>query len=273
MNPIYTTALLDRNFSPIRIKELIDEIDNNLNNEIYDTEGAANAAWAIKSALELKVFYLKFFKLLKNRDHYNAWFMLERTEITLKFLRENITEALFDEFRLAFYAHYIPNWQSLFPYTVFFSPGMSVGYYTCSICGAVQKPRSRCSHKKGKVHNGKLCLHEGHDFNFLEVSLVSNPVQKYSVLMMDYDYTIINYLSNNLESPYDGWQKYEGTRTYDRKLFTNISDSDPCPCKKNGLQFGLCCSNKDNITIPHINILLEKEISPENKVDYFPYGS
>jgi len=271
MQNLIKNIIMNKTIKSSEILEALRSIDESIQKTTFDNEDLANDAWRIKSSIELKWQYVTAFEKMKAQEHYDAWYLLERAEITLKFLKENSSELFQQEFKLWFYEHYITQWQSLFPYQIFFSPGMIVGYYTCSICGAILKPKSRCSHKKGKLYNGQICLHEGHDLELLEISMVKDPVQKYSIPLIDYDYRLINCVINNLEHPYEGWGKIESTQTFPRENFIRVNKDDDCPCKITGKKFGDCCSEKGTITIPHITFVFDKKLSPDQEIDYFPY--
>jgi hypothetical protein len=232
---------------------------------------AANEAWRIKAALEVKRNYISTFSLLKAGKHYDAWCSLERCEITLSLIIENSDFDFQKKARTHFYDQYIRNWQSLFPYKIFLSPGFIVGYYTCSICNTKIRPRSRCIHKKKKLYGGEICFYEGHELDILEISIVTNPVQKYSVALVDYDYTVIDYVIERLDHPFDGWQPIKTTKSYPRSMFNAVSAEENCPCKKGDNKFGECCSKMQLIEIPHIEIVFAKQLSQEQSCEVFPY--
>ncbi len=75
------------------------------------------------------------------------------------FPREKCRRRFYKKYKLDFYKEIVESWQSLFPYKIFFSIGATIKQYTCSICGHVIRPRNKCIHKKGKLYNGKLCVH------------------------------------------------------------------------------------------------------------------
>lgn len=232
---------------------------------------AANEVWRIKTALEVKRGYIEAFTLLKAGKHYDAWCCLERCEITLSLIVENSNSEFRKKARTHFYDRYVNNWQSLFPYKIFFSPGFIVGYYTCSICNTKIRPRNSCEHKKKKLYGGEICFHVGHELEFLEISIVSNPVQKYSLPLIDYDYTVINYVIDRLANPFEAWQPIVTTKTYPRNMFNSVLEEKNCPCKKSDKTFGECCSEKKQIEIPHIEIVFAKTLVQEQCCEVFPY--
>ena len=186
-------------------------------------------------------------------------------------LEENSDTDFIESFNVEWFKKHIEYWQSLFPYSVFFSPSFIVGYHTCSICDHKIRPRSRCEHKKGKLYNGEVCYHAVHDIlDVPEVSIVTNPVQKYSVALIDYDYTAVNYVAERLDDPLESWKAVKTKKSYPREKFASVKGDDLCPCQSKE-KFSECCSSKDEITIPHFKIEFQKYIRPELQYEHFPY--
>src|SRR4051812_6647847 len=89
-----------------------------------------------------------------------------------------------EEFRLSSIKKWSEQWQSLFPYKVFLSPEM-VFRAECSICGCTIQPRRPCGHIVGEIYKGEPCLRVIKSIDqVLGIALVTNPVQKYSVVFM-----------------------------------------------------------------------------------------
>lgn len=263
---------LEDTLNPESIK-IIDGIKNEKIKAIERCdEVKANECWRILEAFKLNVLYIKAFHNIKNKKYRDAWNELEQCEINYGFLSKNSTEGFLINTRSEFIRDKVSKWQSLYPYCLFMSPGFKIGYHTCSICGHKVRPRSKCGHKKGKIYNGELCLHIAHDIEFLEVSIVSTPVQKYSVIHDDktLDFTLLQYLSDVLENAFEDWDLSRTTKKFPRERFANVKDDDACPCKS-GKKFQLCCKEKKEIEIPHIDFILSKHLPPDKEEIKFPY--
>ena len=245
-------------------KEEVSQLPNNEDN--------ANAHWREIEALELNGSFIKAFEFLKSKEYRNAWNLLEQCEISCKFLIKNSALEFQEKKRVIYIKETIEKYQSLFPYCVFVSPGFKVGYYTCGICGHKVRPRSRCEHKKGRVYNGQLCLHEGHDLEPIEISIVTKPVQKYSVMHDDstLDFSVLEHLLNMLDNAFEPWSYEKKTMNYPREKFSMFSSNDQCPCKS-GSTFIDCCEQKSEIEIPHIDFCFAKELSKDKTETRFPY--
>ncbi|AYM88419.1 MULTISPECIES: zinc chelation protein SecC [Pseudoalteromonas] len=237
-----------------------------------NNEKVANDLWREHEALEANFLFIGAFNELKKGNYRQAWVDFEKCEIKCKFLEENSDDDFLSRKRIKFISSQIPKWQALYPYCVFVSPGFTVGYYTCSICNHKIRPRSRCGHEKGKLYNGKLCLHVAHDMNFKEISIVSSPVQKYSVVHDDstLDFSVLEHLLSFLENAYEDWNYEKKTKKFPRAKFNSVQADSGCPCKS-GSVFRECCFNKSDIEIPHIDFIFYKEISEEKQNIKFPY--
>jgi hypothetical protein len=235
-------------------------------------ETKANNCWRELESFELNLLYIRAFHNIKSHEYRKAWNQLEECEIKYNFLSENSSEEYLSNTRLTFIKNKIAKWQSLYPYCLFCSPGFKVGYYSCSICDHKVRPRSRCLHKKGKVYNGELCLHVAHDLEILEVSIVTKPVQKYSVMHDDstLDFTLLERLSIFLDNAFEEWDLNWTTMKFPVQRFKSIKKSDKCPCKSEN-EFEVCCMGKKEIEIPHVDFIFSKPLQNDAEAITFPY--
>lgn len=234
----------------------------------------ANNCWRELQVLELNILFIRAFHNVKTKNYRGAWNELEQCELIYSFIRDNSSEEYLCNPRLAFIADKISKWQSLYPYCLFCSPGFKVGYYTCSICDHKIRPRSRCAHKKGKVYNGQLCLHVAHDLEMLEISMVTKPVQKYSVMHDDstLDFTLLVRLSSFLDHAFEGWDLNWTTMKFLVERFKSVKNEDKCPCKS-GNQFEVCCMGKEEVAIPHVDFIFSKPLPTDTEAITFPYDN
>lgn len=253
--------------------KIIDSIKNEKAKAIeHGEEDKANECWRILKAIDINMLYIQAFQNIKRRNYRDAWNELEQCEINYQSLSENSTESFLINTRAVFIREKVLKWQSIYPYCLFISPGFKIGYHTCSICDHRVRPRSRCEHKKGKIYNGELCLHIAHDIEFLELSIVSTPVQKYSLMHDDtaLDFTLLQYLSDILENAFEEWDLNRTTMKFPRERFVNVKNEDKCPCQS-GRDFQHCCKGEKEIEIPHIDFILSKPLPPDKEKIKFPY--
>lgn len=234
-------------------------------------EERANNCWRESQALKLTIVFLEAFHKIKCKQYREAWYDLEQCEIGCNVVRQNSSEEFFLGKNLGFIAYQVSNLQSLYPYSVFSSPGFTVGYFKCGICDHKIRPRSRCSHVKGVVYSGKLCTHIAHDVVFNEISIVSKPVQKYSVVHNDetLSFAVLEHLMTVLDGAFEDWDVIWTTRKFPIERFFRVGLDRECPCKS-GNKFGACCSDKTEVEIPHIDFVFHKDI-PDLPGIVFPY--
>lgn len=235
-------------------------------------EVKANNCWRELEALELNILFIQAFHNLKAKNYRQAWNELEQCEIKYGFISNNSTQEYLDASRLNFIKGRVIKWQSIYPYCVFCSPGFKVSYYSCSICSHKVRPRSRCEHIKGKVYNGELCVHEAHDMEFLEISIVNKPVQKYSVMHDDstLDFTLIERLVSYLDHAFEDWDLNWTKMKFPIERFSSVLKDDKCPCKSEET-FGACCMGKKYVEIPHIDFFFSKPLPSDAETITFPY--
>lgn len=253
-----------------QVLELLNS-EKNIAANIGDEE-KANNCWRELEALELNILFIQVFHNLKSKNYRQAWNDLEQCEIKYKFICENSTPIFLENSRLKFIENKVVNFQSLYPYCLFCSPGFKVGYYSCSICGHRIRPRSRCEHKKGKLYHGQLCLHVAHDMEFIELSVVTKPVQKYSVMHDDstLNFTLIERLVNYLDHAFEDWNLQWTKMKFPIERFNRVSKNDKCPCKSEET-FGTCCMGKKEVEIPHVNFIFSKPLPSDAENITFPY--
>lgn len=236
-----------------------------------EDEESANNCWRESESLKLTLSYIKAFHKIKRKEYREAWYDLEQCEIMCKFIAQNSSEEFCLSKNIYFINHQVSNLQSLYPYCVFASPGMIAGYYSCGICNHKIRPRSRCAHVKGKIYNGKLCTHVANNVTLKEISIVTKPVQKYSVIHNDesLDFSALEYAMTALEEAFDEWNLTRTTKKFPIEMFSRVATDSECPCKS-GIEFGNCCSKNEEIEIPHLQFSFRR--APKNLPEIiFPY--
>lgn len=225
-----------------------------------NNEAEANSFWIVETIASIQCEFRKAFSFMKASRFYNAWCTLEVCEIAARSLLRHYTITKNDAHRIGYIWTMVERWQSLFPYKIFISPELLKKSIKCSICNTNISLRNPCGHKKGGLYNGEQCNHIVTKCDLLWMSLVTNPVQKYSVLFREskensapqdhYDYALVKLVSNRAESPFHEWHETCERRIHSVASLGNFARRNPCPCQS-GLRFNRCCSSKSEITIPH----------------------
>ncbi|WP_143525578.1 SEC-C domain-containing protein [Rhizobium hainanense] len=238
----------------------------------------ANNLWFCQTFSSILTGYLQAFTDIREKRHYRAWCGLERVEIDIEnLIRNPFVPDLLPVARKV--QTLVTAWQAAFPYHVFFSPEIIVKAEICSICGLDFTPWSDCGHRKGKVYEGKLCFGIVQDMEPKGVSLVSDPVQKFSVPFISdefgnkidqYDYAAVDFISDRLVSPMDGWKVEWSTTRHPHHFFTESAEDGPCPCG-NGRTYSLCCLPTPGVEKPHMQVQFDRMRAEPQSFAYAGY--
>lgn len=205
--------------------------------------------WFISTFAACMCDYLDAFQLISERAHLQGWCRLEDAELGLSRLASNpfMSElaSLVDA-----RAKLIKLWQSVFPYRHFASPGMLYKKWECSICGKQSTPVAPCGHTVGRVYAGEFCYRTITDFEPLEISIVTDPVQKYSVLQLDYNYSVVDFVVLHVSGPFDHWRGKWTRMRHSHENFMDRPHGGPCPCES-GLRYEECCLLTEGVSLPH----------------------
>ena len=122
--------ILDKDFDfDATIKE-VDEL--RLAYRKQGDEETANAAWAVRTTLQIHRDFRKAHSLLKEKQYYEAWCLMENIEIGVDNLLRNCPGTLN---AVKYISLMVKQLQSLYPYKVFMSTEIMIMERTCSICG------------------------------------------------------------------------------------------------------------------------------------------
>ncbi|MCM3167916.1 YecA family protein [Peribacillus frigoritolerans] len=198
----------------------------------------AKNIWCLEQVYKIINHYVTAFKKLKNKDYFEAWNDLDRVDIELSFLRNNLDD---DIYNLKFIEKNISQLQKLFPYKLFMSRETTVKKWSCSICNQVISLRKRCKHTVGDIYDGEMCCRVAGEIEFHGVALVTNPFDKYGVVFpkgKEYNYAILENLMKSWTNPYQEWE-LEITRELTEE-YVGIGRNHPCICNS-GKKYKNCC--------------------------------
>ena len=244
-----------------------------------DNQEIAKVVWCLETIHKIQKNYLAAFYEMKEGRFYDGWCLLERVAIEMLFLQKHFSHQPSDSYGMSFIEKHVEQFQTLYPYTVFISPAVLQLEKKCSICGKIVSIHSFCGHRKGEIYNGEMCAHEITKAEFLEISIVPNPVQKYSVVFLNdpetgeqvdhYDYSLVRYVITALKHPFDGWDIQKTKTRHPHTLFSHLSKDDNCPCGSSKT-YGKCClRNKEGVLRPHINVFFH--VQPNSDIPRMAY--
>jgi hypothetical protein len=222
----------------------------------------ANRFWCVQTIAEIQRRFIGAFAKLKSGSFYDAWCEFERCEIAIGNLSAHFNTDESDSHRLQYIQRMVERWQSLYPYKLFASPEFLKKKIACSVCRRRIKPRASCGHKKGNLYNGEMCHHIVEEVDLLSISLVEQPVQRYSVLFLGdedgaqrdhYDYGNVKFIADRVASPFHEWAHERTTRLVTAAEVAHLLADQRCPCLS-GKRFGECCINKQEFEVPHLQV-------------------
>lgn len=224
----------------------------------------AKLIWCWGQILGIHNNYLAAFGDMECGNYYSSWCLLERVEIALASLGRHF-ESKDDEYSLHFINKHVEQFQSLFPYKVFASPGMLVKEKICSICGDPILIRNPCGHEVGEIYDGEMCYRRITEAEILEISFVETPGHKYAVAFAgssensagikdQYNYAAVRYVVDGLRSPFDTWGVERTKRRHPHSRYDHVTQDADCPCES-GKTYGDCCLSESGVLRPHLNII------------------
>lgn len=202
----------------------------------------AKVAWCFETIGKIQDNYVEAFTHLCNDEFYEGWCSLEKCENLIASLDRHFHENN-TEFGLEHIRSNTKKFQALFPYKFFLSPAFT-SRHRCSVCNELITPRNYCGHDSGEIYDGEMCSKIVVDIDPLEISIVNNPVQKYSVLFSpnyEYSYHIVKKLVTNLSSPWESWS-YNISKKFIPK-YEKVKRNELCPCGS-GIKYKRCCLGK-----------------------------
>jgi hypothetical protein len=223
-------------------------------------QALAKAVWCLETVAAIQRKYLDVFTTLKQSRFYAAWCFLEGIEKTIHALSRHFK--ISEEYGLRFIQISTVRWQSAYPYTLFISPEFIKREVQCGICGAPVSLRKGCGHRVGEIYNGEYCFRKVTKTDFISISLVHNPVQKYSVLFKPDPavgggepnpeaYPLARYIINGLISPWDTWAVEQTTIRHPHSHYSDVTPTKECPCVDPKGTYEQCCMLQDGVLRPH----------------------
>ncbi|MFS8215211.1 SEC-C domain-containing protein [Paenibacillus sp. S29] len=256
---------------------------NQILNELLDIKRVAVAngdqllakeIWCYEATLKAQEAFISAFWEMKRQEYYAGWRTLEQVELIVLSLERHFSKE-FNLYKLSHIKMYTEKFQVLFPYKIFFSPEYVTQIKICSICKRPISIRNSCGHRVGEVYNGELCNRIITKSEMLGISLVTNPLQKYSVVFTtdqengrtkdQYDYHLVKYVISRLISPFHGWDVNWTKARHSHSRYAHVNKSSDCPCES-GQKYEDCCLSEVGVLRPHCIVTFHKDFPGELKL-------
>jgi hypothetical protein len=233
----------------------------------------AKAAWCLESILITHLKYEEAFGMMRNSLFYSAWCKLEQCEKAIQILERHFYDQS-DLLGVEFIRAAAARFQALYPYALFFSPELWKKAAECSICGASVRLRGGCGHEIHEIYNGERCYHIITKVEVLAISIVNNPVQKYSVAYLadpatgggdpeKAAYPSVSYAVHGLQSPWDQWELTRTTERHPHERYSDVKPTEECPCIAPKGTYAECCLPTSGVLRPHFLIEFHSPPPPD----------
>ena len=227
---------------------------------IQNNQLGAKTPWCLETIGHIQDKFISVFLDFKAEEYREAWNSLEQCEKAITALDQHFLEKQ-GEFGIEHIRAHTRQLQELYQLKWGFSPGLLFEEVQCSVCRSKRTLRDDCGHEIGEIYDGEICHTVVTKGKILHISIVDNPVQKYSVIWPDDEtqFIVLKYLADELLSPWDEWSYHKEIRLSHHPAFKNVGYSYPCPCGSN-LKFGNCCMQEDTVPdFPHFQFLFSKK--------------
>lgn len=231
-------------------------------------QALAKAVWCLETVAVVQQAYLRAFVKMKKGEFYAAWTILEKVEKTLYVLDRHL-RASCGEYGLEFIRASTTRFQALYPYKLFISPEIWKQEVRCGLCDALITLRSNCGHELNEIYDGERCYRRITKSTFLSISIVCNPVQKYSVLFAPDPavsggapakdvYPLARYVSQGLLCAWDAWDMEHTTSIHPHAHFADVSPDEECPCIAPQGTYAQCCLPLAGVLRPHTAVTFNR---------------
>lgn len=224
----------------------------------------AKAVWCLETIYSIQRQYVAAVQGMRTGQFQQAWYLLDRCDIEGSFLRKHFADDR-EEFGIQHALIHVRRFQDLYPYNWGISPEFLYKEIRCSVCDEKITLRSDCGHETGEIYDGEMCSREISSIDILGVSIVANPVQKYSVIFPNGDdddrFSLPQYVATALNNPWDAWSCQIEDRRQHHPAFQNLGRNEPCACGS-GVKYKRCCANKETV-FPHYRVTLSEHPKAE----------
>lgn len=220
-------------------------------------QSRAKSIWCLETIAKIQDNFITAFQCLCSGQFKEAWHQLARCETEAAFLSDHFVDDAM-EFGVGFIGVHTQQFQELFPLGLGTSPELVIEEMRCSICDVRITLRNDCGHEPGEIYDGEMCSRVAGKMTIIGVSLVTNPVQKSTMIFPDEDkrerFYPIQQLAQSLGSPWQPWRIHKEERRLHHPSFRMLGRNDACACGS-GLKYKRCCLQKDTV-FPHYQVYL-----------------
>ncbi len=199
--------------------------------------------------------YAALWKQIVEMQFSASWRSLQESLDILRTMRR------FSEVNISYFEDQLIELEKTYPYNFFFSIGVTVEKFECSICGEDMESPS-CSHRKGHLYRGKMAQAIARNIVELDhIAMVDQPEDKRCVVSYEDDgpqFKIIRYVSTLVGARRMLVSQF-GRLVFSKRRLLNpdyqkLARNELCYCGS-GRKFKRCCLDKNYIESDHVDIV------------------
>jgi hypothetical protein len=211
--------------------------------------------FVLRCFVDLFAHYGKLWRLIRRNKICASWNELQNAFDVLRLVRK------FSHIDTSCIEDQLVELQKAYPYNVFFSMGITVGWFECSICGQ-DIDSFLCLHRKGYLYRGRMAVGIARDIVEIDhVSMVDRPEDRRCVVKYQDDgeqFKLVRLLASLLRERKFVISDF-GQLRFSRKhrpnpALKNLGRNDPCYCGS-GMKFKRCCLRSPDVEGDHVDIV------------------
>ncbi len=217
-----------------------------------------NDCYVLDAYVDFFFSYILLWEQVVNGKFSSSWDSLQNSLDLLRILKK------FSRINITFFERQLIELEKLYPYRIFFSVGMTVGHFECSICGGdIYSPD--CPHTRGMLYGGKMACAIARDIIEMDhVSMVANPEDKRCVPQYADNsggFNILRYLALSISSSKATVLSFHHSERSKRKIprseFPSLGRNQLCFCGSKR-KFKKCCLPLEETEVDHTQLVAQE---------------
>lgn len=241
----------------------LNKLEAIINDYTTQDEIILNDLYVLKKVINFYMSLSKYWENIYNGLYSESWSSLQDCLDLLRTIKKfSLNNKLY---KLELYENQLLDIEKMYPYRIFFSMGMEVELYECSICNK-DIDSFDCPHEIGNLYNGEMAYGIAKDItNIDHVSAVENPRDKRCVPVYENNsgaFKGLKYINDLLIHKRIFPTRFFieiSKRTISNPEYKKIGKNEKCYCGSNK-KFKKCCIDKKYIEQDHFEIVNKEQV-------------
>lgn len=246
-------------------KDDLAKIKASVNELSSQDENVLNDIYLLKKTLSFHGFLISTWEEIYEKRYSSSWDSLQNS---LDSLRDLNKFSLHNEKThvLNFFEKQLQILEKIYPYNVFFSMGLEVAVYECSLCGK-NIDSFECEHEISELYSGEIAIGIAKGTTDIDhISVVENPKNKRCVVEYSdesHQFKGLQYLNEQLRlnkiTPITLYDVDETPRKVPNRQYVKMPRNESCFCGSNK-KFKKCCIDKEFTEERHIELIINHDL-------------